>query len=69
MSKPLRLLMIEDEPKSAEMVLSLLRRGGYEPDMERVETAAALESALNSASWDVAICDYHLPVVRRARSS
>jgi CheY-like chemotaxis protein len=62
MSKPLRVLMVEDDPKDAEMILLLLRRGGYEPDMERVETAAALESALNSASWDIAISDYNLPL-------
>lgn len=43
------------------MLLKALRRGEYEPVSERVETAAQMNRALETASWDIVIADYVLP--------
>lgn len=61
MSKPLRVLLVEDSEDDAELVLNELRRGGYAPSQERVENAAALGRALAQQPWDIVISDYSLP--------
>jgi len=58
---PLRVLMIEDSPADAELVLAQLRRGGYAPAAHRVETAVALRAALASEAWECVLSDYELP--------
>ena len=40
--KPLKVLIVEDNERDATMLLRELRRGGYEPDTERVETPEQL---------------------------
>lgn len=61
MSKPLRVLLIEDSADDAELLLRLLRRGDYEPIHERVEDAAAMQFALIQNSWDIVLSDYSMP--------
>jgi hypothetical protein len=61
MSKPLRLLMIEDSESDADMILRLLMQGGFDVNSQRVEDAEGLRHALNEPAWDVIIADYHLP--------
>ncbi|MDP9347876.1 MAG: PAS domain S-box protein [Gemmatimonadota bacterium] len=61
MSKPLRVLMVEDDEDDALLLLRELRRGGYAPDFERVETAEALREALDRRAWDVVVSDFNLP--------
>ncbi|MFH1320765.1 MAG: PAS domain S-box protein [Bacteroidota bacterium] len=61
MSKLLRVLVVEDSAVDAELVLHQLRRGGYDPDWERVETAGTMKSALKEKTWDVILCDYSMP--------
>jgi two-component system cell cycle sensor histidine kinase/response regulator CckA len=58
---PLRVLMIEDSEDDAVLLLHALTKGGYQLQSLRVETPAALESALASQIWDVVISDYALP--------
>ena len=58
---PLRALIVEDRVADAEMILRELRRGGFEPTYERVETADALRAALARQTWDVVLSDYYLP--------
>ena len=60
MSRPLRVLLIEDSDFDAQLLLALLHRGGYEVTHARVETAEALREALAEA-WDIVIADYNLP--------
>ena len=60
MALPLRLLLVEDSPDDAELLLRELRRAGYEPSCERVQTAAAMQLALGRG-WDVVISDHALP--------
>ena len=59
--RPLRVLLVEDNPDDAALVLRLLRRGGYEPDWEQVQTRPALEEALGRGPWDIVLSDYNLP--------
>ena len=61
MSKPLRVLIVEDSEDDAELVLRELRSGGYEPLSERVDTHKAMADALKKKTWDVIICDYSMP--------
>lgn len=60
MSRPLRLLMIEDNDDDAALLVRELRRAGYDPDTRRVDTRASLEDALD-ATWDLILCDYQMP--------
>ena len=59
--QPLRVLLVEDNPDDAALVLRILRRGGYEPDWHRVQTAEALEEALAEGGWEIVLSDYSLP--------
>ena len=60
-SKPLRVLIVEDSENDALLLLRELKRGGYEPEHERVETPEAMEKALSRSEWDVVVSDYRLP--------
>jgi PAS domain S-box-containing protein len=60
MPRPLRLLMIEDSDFDAELLLALMKRGGYEVDHLRVENSEDLRKALKQ-DWDIVIADYNLP--------
>ena len=59
--RPLRVLLVEDNPDDAALVLRTLRRGGYEPDSHRVQTAEALAAALAAGGWEIMLSDYSLP--------
>ena len=61
MSKPLRLLQIEDSESDADIILRLLMQGGFEVFSHRVEDAEGLRHALEDPNWDVIVADYHLP--------
>ncbi len=58
---PLRILIVEDSEADTELLLLALRRGGYEPEYERVETSEALNDALSNKSWDIIVSDYAMP--------
>jgi signal transduction histidine kinase len=60
-SKPLRLLLVEDSDDDAALVTHQLKRGGYQPICSRVETHEAFKAALNASEWDIIISDYALP--------
>ena len=61
MSVPLQILIVEDSENDALLLLRELRRGGYEPDNERVDTAADMEAALEKRDWDLVISDHSMP--------
>jgi PAS domain S-box-containing protein len=61
MMKPLRVLIVEDSEDDALLMIRELKKGGYDPEYERVETAEAMRAALFEKSWDVILCDYQLP--------
>jgi PAS domain S-box-containing protein len=58
---PLRLLLVEDSEDDARLVLRVLRRGGYEPMVERVDTAPAMRAALARGRWDLVLSDHTMP--------
>jgi PAS domain S-box-containing protein len=58
---PLRALIVEDSEDDALLVLHELRRGGYNPSFERIETAETMAAALKKGDWDLVIADYVLP--------
>ena len=57
----LRVLIVEDSPDDAELLAHHLRRGGFQPEWRRVESAAAMREALQGQTWDLILCDYMLP--------
>ncbi len=61
MSKPLKLLLVEDSLDDAELVLAVLRAGGYDPVHRRVQTGDALRLALREEGWDLVLSDYSMP--------
>jgi hypothetical protein len=61
MSKPLRLLQIEDSESDADIILRLLMQAGFEVFSQRVDDAIGLRQALEDPNWDVIIADYHMP--------
>src|SRR5215218_1743085 len=61
MAVPLRVLLVEDSEDDALLLLRELRRGGYEPLSERVDTAAEMEAALDERGWDLVIADHSMP--------
>jgi len=62
MSKPLRVLIVEDSEDDAELLAIELERGGYEIIHQRVDTKEDMESALKkSPAWDIVLADYSMP--------
>lgn len=59
--RPLRVLMVEDNPDDVALILRLIRRGGYEPHWRQVQTAVELENALAVEPWDIVLSDYTMP--------
>ena len=63
-SRQLRVLIVEDSPDDALLVLHELRCGGFDPVYERVDTPEDLEIALsNGRRWDLVISDYMMPIL------
>ena len=58
---PLRVLIIEDSEPDAALLLRELKKGGYTPEFEQVETAEAMNEALDKQDWDLIISDYTMP--------
>jgi PAS domain S-box-containing protein len=58
--KSLRVLIIEDSENDTLLIIRNLKKGGYNPLHERVETAAAMKKALKEKQWDIILCDYSL---------
>jgi len=61
MSKPIRVLIVEDSENDALLLVRELRRGGFEPEFERVDTPEAMTAALADGKWDIVIADYTMP--------
>lgn len=59
--KALRVLIVEDNEDDALLIVRELKKGGYNPEFKRVETAAATKKALKEEQWDIILCDYSLP--------
>ncbi len=61
MPGPLRVLVVEDNPDDAELVLRQLRRAGLDLTSRRVDTVDDVRSAIDAFGWDIVLADYNLP--------
>ena len=59
--KTFRVLMVEDVPHEAELVVHHLERAGLRFDWRRVETEEALRAHLNEFLPDIILSDFNLP--------
>lgn len=58
--QPLRLLLVEDTPDDAELILFHLSENGISADTSVVDSEAAFRESLTQ-TWDLILCDYNLP--------
>lgn len=59
-SQQIRVVIVEDNPNDAELMLRELRRAGFDPHWQRVETEAGFAASL-SPEPDLILSDYALP--------
>ena len=63
MARPLRALLVDDSEEDAFLLLRHLRKNDYDVASERVDTADGLRAALARGPWDIALCDYVMPLL------
>jgi len=61
MSRPLRVLLVEDVEDDALLVLRMLQAGNFKVEHKRVDTPEAMTAALADGPWDLVISDYQMP--------
>ena len=59
--RPLDLLLIEDNPADAELCLRELKRAGFEPRADLVQTAHEFCAQVSAKPYQIIIADYALP--------
>jgi PAS domain S-box-containing protein len=59
--KSLRVLIVEDSEDDTQLLIRALKKGGYSPLYERVQTSSAMKEALKEKQWDIILCDYKMP--------
>jgi PAS domain S-box-containing protein len=67
-SRPLRLLLVEDSDDDAQLLLRELRHEGFNPLFERVDTMEAMNAALDRQEWDIIISDHAMPAFSSLRA-
>ncbi len=61
MKYPLKILIVEDSEENALLMIEEVKKGGYEPVFEIVDTSSAMTEALDRQEWDIIISDFKLP--------
>lgn len=61
MGNQLNVLIIEDSKEDTLLLVRELKKGGYHPTFERVDTEKAINNALDDHVWDIVISDYVMP--------
>jgi len=61
MTTPLQVLIIEDSEDDTQLLLRALKKGGFDPVYERVDSGSTMEVALARRKWDVVVADHNLP--------
>lgn len=61
MAKPLRVLIVEDDPAAVELLVGQLDRGGFEVAHRQASNAEQLADALQRHAWDLVLADYDVP--------
>jgi len=64
-ASPLRVLLVEDDPNDAALVMRELKLAGHRLQCERIDTPEALAAALARQPWDIVISDYQMPCLTR----
>jgi len=59
--KSLRILIVEDSEDDLLLMIRELKKGGFNPVYERVETASEMRETLKEKQWDIILCDYKMP--------
>jgi DNA-binding NtrC family response regulator len=59
--KPFRVLLVEDSDNDALLLILQLKKAGYNPIYERVDSIEGFQAALEKPGWDIIISDYFLP--------
>ena len=60
-SRPLRVLIVEDSLSDLKLLLEALKDGGFEITHEAVDNPTAMRAALQHKEWDVITSDHALP--------
>jgi PAS domain S-box-containing protein len=60
MKHVLRILIVDDSPDDAALIVRQLQRE-FSPSYERVETAEQMQEALDKGGWHIVISDYVMP--------
>ena len=60
-NKPIRVLIVEDSDDDALLLVRQLKKEGYRPTYDQVDTAEAMCKALEKQTWDVILCDNSMP--------
>src|SRR5450432_2861160 len=68
MKRPLQILIVEDNPDDADLMLSELRRGGFDPQGKRVETEPDFLAEIKN-SPDIILSDYSMPEFNGLRAA
>lgn len=63
----IRVLILEDHPTDAELMVLELKRAGYDPVWERVYTESGYLEKL-APGWDIILSDYVMPQFRAPRA-
>lgn len=61
MERLLRVLIVEDAPDDAQLIVIQLEQGGFQVQSRRVDSARGMRDALEDSGWDVIVCDYVMP--------
>lgn len=61
MNNEIRVLIVEDNPDDAELMVLELEVSGYTAIWERVENMNQMSAALDGQTWDIILADYSLP--------
>ena len=61
MGKPIRVLIVDDSEDDALLLVRQLRNSGFDPSFERVDTAEAMNAALDGPTWDIVLSDFVMP--------
>jgi PAS domain S-box-containing protein/putative nucleotidyltransferase with HDIG domain len=61
MPTDLRVLIVEDSEDDADLLLHELKRGGYNPIFERVDSRKQMVGALETKEWDLILSDFAMP--------
>lgn len=56
-----RILIVDDSEEDVLLAAAQIRRWARDAVIRRVDNAADFTAALESASWDLVLCDHHMP--------